>query len=65
MAGIKKDDTYELIAEWLDEYNSGMKKFRELEKEGEEHQIEKVGKELRSKFTWVDDSNKIINRAKN
>ena len=41
------------------------KKFRELEKEGEEHQIEKVGKELRSKFTWVDDSNKIINRAKN
>ncbi len=51
--------------EWLDEYNSGMKKFRELEKEGEEHQIEKVGKELRSKFTWVDDSNKIINRAKN
>ena len=51
--------------EWLEEYNSGMKKFRELEKEGEEHQIEKVGKELRSKFTWVDDSNKIINRAKN
>ena len=51
--------------EWLDEYNSGMKKFRELEKEGEKHQIEKVGKELRSKFTWVDDSNKIINRAKN
>ena len=51
--------------EWLDEYNSGMKKFKELEKEGEEHQIEKVGKELRAKFTWVDDSNKIINRAKN
>ena len=51
--------------EWMAEYNSGMKKFKELEKEGEEHQIEKVGKELRAKFTWVDDSNKIINRAKN
>lgn len=51
--------------EWLDEYNSGMKKFRELEKEGEEHQIEKVGKELRSKFTWIDDDNKIINRSRN
>ena len=51
--------------EWLAEYNSGMKKFKALEKEGEEHQIETIGKELRSKFTWIDDSNRIINRAKN
>lgn len=50
--------------EWLDEYNSGMKKFRELEKQGEEHQIEIIGKELRSKFAWKD-NNKIINRDKN
>ena len=50
--------------EWMAEYNSGMKKFRELEKQGEEHQIEVVGKELRSKFAWKD-SNKIINRDKN
>ena len=41
-----------------------MKKFKELEKKGEEHQIEVVGKELRSKFAWKD-SNKIINRDKN
>ena len=50
--------------EWMAEYNSGMKKFRELEKQGEEHQIEVVGKELRSKFAWKD-ANKIINRDKN
>ena len=50
--------------EWLEEYNSGMKKFKELEKQGEEHQIEVVGKELRSKFAWKD-NNKIINRDKN
>ncbi len=50
--------------EWLEEYNSGMKKFKELEKQGEEHQIEVIGKELRSKFAWKD-NNKIINRDKN
>lgn len=51
--------------EWLAEYNSGMKKFRALEKEGEEHEIERVGAELRSKFTWNDASSRIINRDKN
>ena len=50
--------------EWMAEYNSGMKKFKELERQGEEHQIEIVGKELRSKFAWKD-ANKIINRDKN
>lgn len=57
-----QDGTF--ATEWLNEYNSGMKKFRALEKEGEEHEIEKVGKELRAKFAWKD-SNKIINRDKN
>ena len=50
---------------WLAEYNSGMKKFKELEKEGEEHEIERVGRELRAKFSWNNDDSKIINRAKN
>ena len=44
---------------------SGMKKFKELEKEGEEHEIERVGRELRAKFSWNNDDSKIINRAKN
>ncbi len=50
--------------EWLDEYNSGMPNFNRLRKEGEEHQIEKVGKELRSLFTWGGEG-KIIDRDKN
>lgn len=50
--------------EWMNECESGMKKFKELEKQGEEHQIEVVGCELRSKFAWKD-NNKIINRDKN
>ena len=41
-----------------------MKKFRSLEQAGEDHLIEKVGKELRSKFAWKD-NDKIINRDKN
>ena len=57
-----QDGTF--ATEWLNEYNSGMKKFRELEKQGEEHQIEVVGRELRAKFSWKD-NNKIINRDKN
>ncbi len=28
MAGIKKDNTYELIAEWLDEYNSAKDRYK-------------------------------------
>ena len=61
---LKEIQDGKFATEWLNEYNSGMKKFRQLEKEGEEHQIEVVGKELRSKFSWKD-NDKIINRDKN
>jgi ketol-acid reductoisomerase len=50
---------------WVNEYNSGLKRFKQLEKEGEEHEIERVGRELRSKFTWNDANSRIINRDKN
>ena len=50
--------------EFLDELNSGGKKFRELEAKGEDHLVEHVGKKLRSLFSWIKD-NKIINRDKN
>ncbi len=51
--------------QWLAEYNSGMQKFKQLEKAGEEHEIERVGKELRSMFSWNNADNRIINRDKN
>lgn len=49
--------------EFLSELNSGAPKFNQLRKEGEEHLIEKVGKEIRENFSWS--KNKIIDRAKN
>ena len=61
---LKEIQDGKFATEWLNEYNSGMKKFKELEKQGEEHQIEVVGRELRSRFAWKD-SDKIIDRAKN
>lgn len=50
--------------EWLDEYKSGMTNFKRMEQQGEDHLIEKVGKKLRSMFSWIN-SNKIIDRDKN
>lgn len=61
---LKEIQEGKFATEWLYEYNSGMKKFKSLEKQGEEHQIEVVGRELRSKFAWKD-NDKIIDRAKN
>lgn len=50
--------------EWLNEHNTGKKNFKALEKEGEEHLIEKVGGELRGMMSWIKE-NKIIDRDKN
>ena len=49
--------------EFLEEFNSGCKNFNQLRKENEEHQIEKVGKEIRGAFSWG--KNKTIDREKN
>ena len=49
--------------EFLTELNSGAPQFNELRKANEEHQIEKVGKEIRENFSWS--KNKIIDRNKN
>lgn len=49
--------------EFMNEMNSGCKKFNELRKENAEHLIEKTGEEIRSSFVWNND--KIIDRSKN
>lgn len=36
----------------MDDQNSGAAEFKRLRAEGEGHQIEKVGLELRKMFTW-------------
>ncbi|MCM1009426.1 MAG: ketol-acid reductoisomerase [Fusobacterium sp.] len=49
--------------EFLTEMQSGAKKFQELREANREHQIEKVGEEIRSSFVWG--NKKIIDRNKN
>jgi ketol-acid reductoisomerase len=39
--------------EWIGEWRSGHKKFDELRKQGEAHQIEEVGARLRSMMPWI------------
>jgi ketol-acid reductoisomerase len=39
--------------EWISEWKSGHKKFDELRRKGEEHQIEEVGARLREMMPWI------------
>jgi ketol-acid reductoisomerase len=50
--------------EWIAECEAGKPNFKRMEAEGEAHQIEKVGTELRSMMSWLKD-NKIIDKNKN
>lgn len=40
--------------EWVNEYQSGLKKFNQLYEKDRNHQIEQVGKELRKMIPWID-----------
>ncbi len=40
-------------AEWIEENRSGRHRFRELQEEGRQHQIEKVGAELRAMMPFI------------
>lgn len=49
---------------WIAECEAGKPNFKKLEAQDEVHQIEVVGKELRSMMTWLKDS-KIVDKNKN
>ena len=40
--------------EWIAENRAGQENFQRMRKEGEDHQVEREGKELRSKMDWID-----------
>jgi ketol-acid reductoisomerase len=44
----------EFAKEFIAENEAGGKKFDELRKAGTDHEIEKVGKELRDMMPWID-----------
>jgi ketol-acid reductoisomerase len=50
--------------EWITEYKCGLPHFKELRKEGENHDIEKVGARLRGLMPWLQ-NDKLVDRAKN
>lgn len=46
--------------EWIAESESGRKRFNELRSAGAEHQIEKVGKELRAMMPWISEGKQSV-----
>lgn len=50
--------------EFMNEFANNCTNFNELRKKSENHQIEKVGSEIRSIFNWKNE-NKLINKSKN
>ena len=50
--------------EWITEYQCGMPHFKELRKEGANHEVEKVGARLRALMPWLA-SERLVDKAKN
>jgi ketol-acid reductoisomerase len=50
--------------EWIQEYRSGLPRFRQLRAEAERHPIETVGSKLRSFMPWLE-SQRLVDRARN
>ena len=50
--------------EWITEYKCGLPHFHELQKEGENHPIEKVGAKLRALMPWLQ-KDRLVDRARN
>lgn len=50
--------------EWMTECDAGKPNFKKLEAEGEAHEIEKVGKDLRAMMPWLKEK-QLVNKAKN
>ena len=50
--------------EFMDDMTSGGKSFKKLREQSQNHQIEKIGSEIRSLFTWSK-SEKLIDKTKN
>ena len=61
---LDKIQSGEFTKQWIDEYKSGAKNFESMRSKIDNHQIEKVGKELRAMMPWIA-KNKLVDKAKN
>ena len=44
----------EFAREWIAENRAGQENFQRMRQEGQDHQVEREGKELRSEMDWID-----------
>ena len=61
---LDKIQSGEFTKQWIDEYKSGAKNFESMRNKIDNHQIEKVGKELRAMMPWIA-KNKLVDKEKN
>ncbi len=50
--------------EWMSEHRTGRSRFRELESQSREHEIERVGAQLRAMMPWLA-AGRLVDKAKN
>ena len=50
--------------EWMRENRNGKERFRSLERQSEDHEIERVGRQLREMMPWLS-SRRLVDKAKN
>ena len=61
---LDKIQSGEFTREWIEEYKSGAKNFEAMRSKIDNHQIEKVGTELRAMMPWIS-KNKLVDKEKN
>jgi ketol-acid reductoisomerase len=61
---LDKIQSGDFTREWIEEYKSGAKNFHAMRAKIDGHQIEEVGKNLRSMMPWIA-KNKLVDKEKN
>jgi ketol-acid reductoisomerase len=61
---LKDIQTGRFTSEWMQEYRSGLSRFKATRRLNDGHQIEEVGEKLRGMMPWIS-KNKLVDKAKN
>ncbi len=61
---LKDIQTGRFTSEWMQEYRSGMARFKGIRRMNDGHQIEQVGEKLRGMMPWIS-KNKLVDKARN
>ena len=61
---LKDIQTGKFTSEWMQEYRSGLARFKGIRRLNDSHQIEEVGEKLRGMMPWIR-SNALVDKTKN